>query len=224
MSFRELFSLATLPFPWPLRRVLLNWILGYKIDRSARIGFSLICPARLEMGPRASIGHLNRCKSGVSLLRLEEGSIVGNLNWITAAPLKGTPHFKDGTDRRPELVVHNQAAITTRHFIDCTAAVSIGRFATLAGCHCIVLSHSIDLVRCKQGSSPISIGEYCFVGAASVLLPGAALPDYSVLGANSLLNKHYSEPYFLYAGSPARPVKQLSHDMKYFTRAEGFVD
>jgi len=127
-------------------------------------------------------------------------------------------------DRRPELIVHDQAAITNRHFIDCSASVSIGRFTTFAGCRSIVLSHSIDLVNCKQSSSPISIGEYCFVGAASVLLPGASLPDHSVLGANSLLNKIHTEQYFLYAGNPARPVKQLSSDMKYFTRTIGNVD
>lgn len=224
MSFRELFSLAILPMPWPLRRALLVHVLGYKIDRSARIGFSLICPKHLEMGPEASIGHLTLCKPGVDLLTLGESAIIGNLNWITGTPLNGTPHFRDVKDRRPELVVHDQAAITNRHFIDCTASVSIGRFAILAGCRSIVLSHSVDLANCKQSSSPISIGEYCFVGAASVLLPGAVLPDYSVLGANSLLNKIHTEQYFLYAGNPARPIKQLSRDIKYFTRTTGYVD
>lgn len=224
MSFREIFCLATLFMPWPLRRFLLVHVLGYHIHRSARIGFSLICPTFLEMGPQSSIGHLTLCKQGVSLLRLGEGATVGNLNWITGVPLQGTPYFKDELDRRPELVVHDQAAITNRHFVDCTAAVSIGRFSTFAGCRSIILSHSIDLINCKQSSSPVSIGEYCFVGAAAVLLPGAGLPDYSVLGANSLLNKSYAEPYFLYAGSPARPVKQLPSDFKYFTRTVGFVD
>lgn len=223
MSFRELFSLATILMPWALRRALLVHVLGYKIDRSARIGFSLICPARLEMGPRSGIGHLTLCKRGVDLLRLGEGAIVGNLNWITAVPLKGSPYFRDGVDRHPELVVQDQAAITNRHFIDCTSSVSVGRFAILAGCRSVILSHSIDLVNCKQNSSPISIGAYCFVGAASVMLPGSALPDYSVLGANSLLNKTHTEQYFLYAGSPARPVKQLSSDIKYFTRTTGYV-
>jgi acetyltransferase-like isoleucine patch superfamily enzyme len=224
MSFRELFSLATILLPWPLRRILLVHVLGYRIDRSAQIGFSLICPARLDMGPGSSIGHLTLCKRGVELLKLDEGATVGNLNWITGVPLKGTTHFKDGKDRHPELIVHDRAAITNRHFIDCTASVSIGRFTIVAGCRSIILSHSIDLVNCRQSSSPISIGEYCFVGAGSVLLPGGVLPDYSVLGANSLLNKVYTEQYFLYAGNPARPVKQLSSEIKYFTRTKAYVD
>lgn len=224
MNLRLAFSIAVLVLPWRLRRLLLIYVLRYEIHKTARIGFSLISPAHLKMGPGSIIGNLNLCKPGIEWLILGESARIGNLNWITGMALKETVHFQDRKDRRPELIVHDQAALTNRHYVDCTATVSIGRFSTFAGCRSVVLTHSIDLVNCKQGATPVSIGEYCFVGAATVFLPGAALPDYSVLGGNSLLNKHYSEPYYLYAGSPARPVKQLSRDMKYFTRIKGFVD
>jgi acetyltransferase-like isoleucine patch superfamily enzyme len=224
MNLRFVVSIAALMLPWHLRRLLLVHVLKYEIDKSARIGFSFICPTRLKMGPKSIIGHLTQCKPGVDLLELGEGAQIGNLNWITGVSLKGAVHFQDSKDRRPELVVHDQAALTSRHYVDCTAAVSIGRFSTFAGCRSVVLTHSIDLIESKQRAASVSIGEYCFVGAATVLLPGSALPDYSVLGANSLLNKQYSEPYYLYAGSPARPVKALSRDMKYFTRTQGYVD
>jgi hypothetical protein len=49
------------------------------------------------------------------------------------------------------------------------------------------------------------------------------LPDYSVLGASSMLNKEYSEPYFLYAGNPAKAIKPLPKDTAYFNRSAGFV-
>jgi acetyltransferase-like isoleucine patch superfamily enzyme len=175
------------------------------------------------MGPHSHIGHLTLCRAEVELVRLGESAAIGNLNWITGESLRETVHFKELEGRRPELIVHDQAAITNRHFIDCTATVSIGRFSTFAGIRSIILSHSIDLDSCRKTAEPVSVGEYCFVGAVTVLLPGASLPDYSVLGAYSLLNKHYSEPYRLYAGCPARPIKQLSPDCKYFTRATGFV-
>lgn len=224
MYRRAVISLAALFLPWQLRRLVLVHVLGYAIHKTARIGYSLICPVHLEMGPRSCIGHLTLCKPGVELLHLGEHAAVGNLNWITGESLSSTEHFVDDAGRRPELVVHDHAAITTRHFLDCTASVSIGRFSTFAGLQSVVLSHSIDLVSGRQSAKPISVGEYCFVGAAAVLLGGTALPDYSVLGANSLLNKHYTEPYYLYAGNPARPVKQLARDGKYFTRTKGYVD
>jgi acetyltransferase-like isoleucine patch superfamily enzyme len=78
--------------------------------------------------------------------------------------------------------------------------------------------------RCRQSSAPVTIGDYAFVGTDCVLLGGSSLPDHSVLGAKSLLNKQYSEPFWLYAGNPARPVNRLSEDMGYFRRQVGFVD
>lgn len=176
------------------------------------------------MGPGSRIGHFNLCKSGVELLHLGECAILGNLNWITGQPLADATHFKEEEGRYPELIINDHAAITNRHYIDCTATVSIGRFSTFAGIHSVILTHSIDLSACRQSAKPVLIGEYCFVGTASVLLTGSELPDYSVLGACTLLNKRYTEPYCLYAGSPARPVKQLSRDSKYFTRTVGYVD
>jgi len=175
-------------------------------------------------GPGSRIGHLTVVKNGMALLHLGEGAVIENLNWISGEPLTGTTHYNDQAERRPELIVHNHAAITIRHLIDCSATVSIGRFTTFAGCHLVILTHGIDLETCNQCAKPVSIGEYCFVGAASVLLAGSALLDYSVLGASALLNKQYTEPYCLYAGNPARPLKQLSPDHKYFTRTVGFVE
>jgi acetyltransferase-like isoleucine patch superfamily enzyme len=151
-----------------------------------------------------------------------EGSRLGNLNWITGFPV-GNKDFFAGEERRAELVIGEHAAVTHRHLIDCTNSVRIGRFTTFAGYRSQVLTHSIDLQRCRQASRPIAIGDYCFVGTNCVLLGGSALPDYSVLGASSVLNKAYSDPHQLYAGNPARPVKPLSREMEYFTRSTGFV-
>lgn len=224
MSLRILIYLAAMLLPRPLRRLVLVYVLRHRIHRTARIGFSLVCATHLEMGPHSLIGNLTLVKPGVELLRMGEGAIVGNLNWISAVPLKSSVHFHSQKDRRPELIVNDHAAITNRQFVDCTAAVTIGRFSTFAGVHSIILTHTINLNTCMQTATPVSIGEYCFVGAATVILPGTALPDYSVLGANSLLNKFYTEPYYLYAGNPARPVKQLSHESAYFKRTAGYVD
>lgn len=54
-----------------------------------------------------------------------------------------------------------------------------------------------------------------------LFLKGAILPDYSVLGACSLLNKQYNTPG-LYAGNPAKYIKSLEN-YKYFEREYGFV-
>jgi acetyltransferase-like isoleucine patch superfamily enzyme len=216
-------SVLLLCFPWVVRRVALNLLFGYRIHSTARIGFSIICPERLEMGPRARIGNLTICK-GIELLRMEAESFIGNLNWITGFPLRDKSFFSAESGRRPELIVERHAAITTRHYIDCTNLVHVGEFATFAGARSQLLTHSIDLTNSRQSSEPVSIGRYCFVGTGSILLSGSVLPDYCVLGASSLLNKAYEETHVFYAGNPAKPIKTLPRDMQYFLRTSGFVN
>lgn len=208
--------------PWGLRRALLEKQFGYSIHPSSRIGLSWIFPRRLVMEEGSRIGHLTLCKN-IDLLHLEDHAIIGQLNWITGFPSGPGKHFAHQPDRRPELIVERHASITSRHFIDCTASIRIGAFATIGGFRSQLLTHTIDFAAGRQTSEPIDIGEYSFTGTNSVVLGGCSLPHHSVLGAQSLLNKKWMEPYRLYAGVPARPVKELPPDLEYFRRTEGFV-
>ncbi|WP_204101469.1 acyltransferase [Occallatibacter savannae] len=219
---KNLFAILIVFLPWSLRRIVLIKIFRYKLHPTARIGFSFVFPEQLEMGAHSSIGHLTVSK-GLWRIQMGVEAIIGNLNWITGFPMDDESFFKADVGRRPELILGAHSAVTNRHMLDCTNSVRIGNFTTVAGTRSQILTHSIDLHQSRQTSKPIVIGEYCFVGTACVLLGGCALPDYSVLGACSLLNKQYSESYVLYAGNPAKPVKPLSTKMGYFTRSTGFV-
>jgi acetyltransferase-like isoleucine patch superfamily enzyme len=174
----------------------------------------------MEEGSR--IGHLTFCKN-IDLLHLGAHAIMGQLNWITGFPSGPSRHFAHQPDRRPELIVENHAGISSRHLIDCTARIRIGAFATIGGFRSQLLTHSIDFTAGRQTAEPIDIGEYSFTGTNCVLLGGSTLPHHSVLGAQSLLNKKWDEPYRLYAGVPAQPLKELSANLGYFRRTEGFV-
>lgn len=149
--------------------------------------------------------------------------MIGRGNWITGVPSRDRTHFAEHKGRVAKLTLGEHAAITSRHIIDCTDTVTIERFATVAGFQSQLLTHSIDLELNKQRCAPITIGEYSFVGTASVVLPGAVLPGFSILGAKALLNKKFEEPYVLYGGVPARPIKTLSSELKYFARTHGYV-
>ena len=218
---KRIVGVATLALPWPLRRRVLSRLFGYRIHPTARIGISWVFPRYLEMGPGSEIGHLTVCK-GLDVVRLAEHASVGRANWITGWPKDDRRHFDDES-REPRLTLGAHAAITHRHLIDCTAAVSIGDFTTVAGYRSQLLTHSIDIDQSRQAAAPITVGRYCFIGTNCVLLGGSALPDYSVLGAKSLLNKEFAAPYKLYGGVPATPVKALQRSAAYFNRSSGFV-
>ena len=218
-----LLKLSTLFLPWFVRWRILNRLFGYKIHSKSHIGFSWIFPKHLILDAHSNIGHLTVCK-GLTLLQMGEHAIIGRGNWITGFPEASSKHFKQESDRRPQLIMAEHSAVTNQHLIDCTNEVSVGAFATFGGFRSQILTHSIDLAISKESSAPIFIGKYCFVGTDCVLLGGSSLPDYCILGAKSLLNKKYSESFWLYAGSPATPVKRLPPDLAYFARQIGAVE
>lgn len=221
---KRVLAAASIGLPWPLRRALLNRFCGARIHPTARIGMSLVLCDELELGPHARVGHLTLVK-GLRRLSLGEHAILGSLNWVSGFPegLDDSPHFRDASARVPALIIGRHAAVTSRHIIDCTDTVSIGEYATLAGYRTQILTHSVSIRESRQRCAPVSIGAYCFVGTGSILLPGAALPDYSVLAAGAVLNRSLSAPHMLYGGCPAKALQELPEDLPYFTREEGYI-
>jgi UDP-3-O-[3-hydroxymyristoyl] glucosamine N-acyltransferase len=207
-------------FPWAIRRRILTRI-GFSLAPGAYIGFSIVTAKSVVLAEDARIGHLTMIKK-LDLLCLGEKTLIGNLNWITGFPGDHSSRFVR-TGRVSSLTLGEHAAITHRHYIDCTAPVSIGAFSTLAGVRTQIFTHSINLETCKQESSAVSIGNYCLIGTGSILLPGAAMADYSVLSAGSMLKSRFVDTHVLLSGIPAAAVKRLSPALKYFHRDVGAV-
>jgi acetyltransferase-like isoleucine patch superfamily enzyme len=208
--------------PWRFRRYILIKMLGYKLHPTSKLGLAWVLPKLLILEEHSRIGNFTVCK-GMDKLHLARFASIGRGNWISGYPSKGVVHYYDQSNRVSELVLGEHACITNRHIIDCTNSVIIGQYSTVAGYRSQILTHSVDLTSCRQHSAPVKIGEYCFVGTASIILGGCSLPDYSVLGALALLNKSYDQTYTLYGGVPAKPIEPLARDMRYFNRSVGFV-
>jgi acetyltransferase-like isoleucine patch superfamily enzyme len=208
--------------PWAIRRWLFRMLCGYSFGENARIGRSLIGCSSLTMGPSARIGHFNIVKG----IRADFGerATLGDFNWISGLAPGNGKHFTEETSRDPAFVMGRHAALTARHYIDCSNRVEIGEFATVGGARSQILTHAIDFKRNRQVSAPVRIGRYSFVGTSCVVLKGAVLPDFSVLAAGSSLARAYDDTFTLYSGVPALPVKPLDRDAEYFRRERGYVD
>jgi acetyltransferase-like isoleucine patch superfamily enzyme len=195
----------------------------WQIDPTAKIGFSLLLCDHLVMEARSSIGALTTVK-GLASLRLDERSSLGSLNWITGFPLGVSKHFSLDLNRNPTLHIKEHGAITNRHLIDCTDSVTVGRFSTFAGFRSQVLTHSINLKEARQRCKPVVIGDYCFIGTGSTLLPGSQVPNNSILAAGAVLSHAFSDEGALYGGIPAKKIKTLNLDeYKYMGRTEGYI-
>jgi len=222
MRLALIISAVSLLFPWRMRRWLLQVVCKYSIDRDARIGLSLIgCPS-LRMAPASRIGHF--CVIKGSDVEMGAHASIGDFNWVSGLPLQNDRHFRTEIDRHPTFKLDRHAAVTSRHFVDCSNSVHIGEFSIVAGARSQILTHAIDYKAGRQVSAPVRIGRYCFVGTGCIVLKGARLPDCSILAAGSCLARSFDEPLSLYSGVPATRVKALDPDAAYFHRQHGFVD
>ena len=216
-------KLISIILPWKLRRIFLNKFFRYEIHPTARIGLAWVFPAKLKMGAFSRIDHFTTAIH-LDTIVLGDNSKIGRGNWITGFPSKtSSQHFVHQPERKADLIIGSSSAITKNHHIDCTNTITIGNFSTIAGYHSQLLTHSIDVYTNRQDSSPITIGDYTFVGTNVVILGGAVLPAHAVLGAKSLLNKSFIVEYMLYGGVPAKPLTPISREAKYFDRTTGFV-
>ena len=215
-------QLAASALPWRLRSSVLRYLLGWEIGVGASVGLSLIFAAEVKISEGARIGHFNLLRA---LMRLHLGpkSSIGQLNWISGIGTDRNRALSHKPDRKPCLYLGEHAAITSRHIIDCTDCVEVGRYTTIAGYRSQILTHGIDLLASRQDCEPAKIGEYCLVGTGATLLMGATVPNCCVIAAGAVVSKSLSSDFTLYAGVPARAVKRLSRESLYMRRKFGPV-
>ncbi len=64
----------------------------------------------------------------------------------------------------------------------------------------------------NEFKAPVRLGRHVIIGAGSVVFPGVDLAEGCSVGAMSLV-KHSTQPWGIYAGHPARRVKDRSRDL-----------
>jgi acetyltransferase-like isoleucine patch superfamily enzyme len=64
--------------------------------------------------------------------------------------------------------------------------------------------------------APVEIGEYTFVGAGAIILPGVKIGKGSLVAAGSVVNKSFPD-FAIVSGNPARVIGNTRDlDEKYF--------
>lgn len=203
------------------RRALYRRLCGYEIATDASIGLALISVAHAKIGPGCHVGHFTVIRNLDSLVLTSEARI-GTFNWVFGM-LPSKQHFIDEPDRRSVLVMEEGSALTSRHIVDCTAAVTIGRYATIAGFNSQILTHGIDVETNRQTSRQVIIGEYAMVGSRVIVLKGARVPERAVVGAGSVFSGSPDGTGGLWSGVPAARVREIDENGAYFGRTSARV-
>lgn len=105
--------------------------------------------------------------------------------------------------------------INYRCVLDNSASIVIGARCAL-GMEVLLCtsSHVLGDATARAGANtdgPIEIGDGCWLGSRVTVLPGVKIGEGCVVAAGSVVTTD-CEPHGVYAGTPARRVRELEHD------------
>ena len=111
-----------------------------------------------------------------------------------------------------ELILGNNFHITAETAIVASNRVEFGDDCLLSW-DTLIMDTDFHEVRDMSGnilnpSTPIVIGDKVWIGCRCLVLKGSIIPNNSVIGANSVVSKHLEKENAVYAGQPARILKE----------------
>lgn len=70
-------------------------------------------------------------------------------------------------------------------------------------------NHDLKDPEKRAGGKSVIIGQKCWIGYNSVILPGVKLGNHTIVGAGSIVTKSFPEGYCVIAGNPAKFIKNI---------------
>lgn len=208
-----------------------NYILklfGWEIENNVYIGFSYISAQRAILCANTRIGHLNFIN--VPYLQMKSKAYIQNLNRITgpiyiilqdSAAIGNINTIK--RDKLPVswgksiLKIGHGSKITSKHTIDCTRPIYIGKHSIIAGQSSQLWTHgyihnSTGQDRFRVDGS-IKIGDNVYIGSATVINPGICISNAITIGSHATIAKSLQKPG-LYVNQSLRYIP-LDYDEAY---------
>ena len=95
-------------------------------------------------------------------------------------------------------------------YFQAVGKISIGKGTYIANnVGIITANHDINDPSKHVKAEPVKIGEACWIGMNSIILPGVELGPHTTVGAGSVVTRSYPDGYCVIAGNPAHLIKKI---------------
>lgn len=94
---------------------------------------------------------------------------------------------------------------------DAKIYIGVGSYIA-SGVGIITSNHDINDLGKRSKIQDVIIGEKCWIGMNSVILPGVKLGNHTIVGAGAVVTKSFPEGNCILAGNPARVIKVLDEN------------
>ena len=166
-------------------------------------------PMNLATMGKGSLILFPRRLQGAHAINIGEDVIINSHGWISAVERYGVQTFK------PTIHIGNHVRIGRHTIITAIDFVSIGE-GCLFSEQVFISDHAHSAIpgplppgrQSLVSSGRVDIGRSCFVGIRSVIMSGVTLGDYCVVGANSVVTHSFPAGSVI-AGAPARLLRTL---------------
>ncbi|MGF7159329.1 carbonic anhydrase/acetyltransferase-like protein (isoleucine patch superfamily) [Rhodoligotrophos appendicifer] len=112
-------------------------------------------------------------------------------------------------------------------YIQGLGKIKIGSYGRIAANVSIISSnHDVEDLS-RHALDEVTIGDYCWLSAGAVVLPGVTLGDFTIVGAGAVVTKSFPDGFCVIAGNPAKMIRRLDparcvrHESPY--RYHGYI-
>jgi len=187
---------------------------------SQAIRLPIIVSRRTKLRSLSGKVHLTRVRTGIVRIGFSGTDMMDYTYQRTILKITGDLYFngkaKIGVGAKimvaGKLTVGKNFNITGDTTIICAKEISIGD-NTMIAWQTILMDtdqHAIfdETNQRINHDQPIIIGNNVWIGAKSLILKGAKIPDGSIVGANSTITKSFNTQNSIIAGNPAKVIKE----------------
>lgn len=126
----------------------------------------------------------------------------------------------------PKLEIGNDVGFEQGLHLTCGESIKIGNDVTvlpyvmITDCEHEYQDLNTNVIDQKLKTTPVVIGDGCFIGLGARIFPGTTLGEHCVVGTNAVVRGGVYSAYSIIVGVPARVVKRYDTNLKIWKKTD----